>query len=282
MHGPDLTPLPRQQASTAQLRALRAAAEVNGDVTIAELARILGGHPNTTRAHLDALTEAGLLERRTAPAHGRGRPHHLYRLTPAGIAALRPAPIAPEYATLAVVLADHISATEEDPQAVAESVGRAWARRELTRLNGSPATSSPPEPSSHEPGNTAIKPSCAGHKAAETDKARESDPTAGNAPGENGTTPDARVTHLEHLFASCGFFPERRAGADGETELLLHTCPLLAAAQANPEVICAVHRGLMRGSLEANGFSSEDVALLPFSDDHGCVVRCALPADPEH
>ena len=51
-----------------------------GPRQIPELARMLGVHPTTVRAHLERLTEAGVLEEEDGVPAGRGRPSKRYRL----------------------------------------------------------------------------------------------------------------------------------------------------------------------------------------------------------
>ena len=51
-----------------------------GPRQIPELARMLGVHPTTVRAHLERLTEAGVLEEEEGVPAGRGRPSKRYRL----------------------------------------------------------------------------------------------------------------------------------------------------------------------------------------------------------
>ena len=51
-----------------------------GPRQIPELARLLGVHPTTVRAHLERLLEAGVLEEEAGIPAGRGRPSKRYRL----------------------------------------------------------------------------------------------------------------------------------------------------------------------------------------------------------
>jgi len=51
-----------------------------GPRQVGELARLLGIHPTTVRAHLDRLLEAGVLEEEDGVPAGRGRPSRRYRL----------------------------------------------------------------------------------------------------------------------------------------------------------------------------------------------------------
>ena len=51
-----------------------------GPRQVPELARILGVHPTTVRAHLERLLEAGVLDEEPGTPAGRGRPSKRYRL----------------------------------------------------------------------------------------------------------------------------------------------------------------------------------------------------------
>lgn len=107
------------------LEALQAAAAPIGVDVLAERLRL---HANTVRSHLDALTRAGLAERRTEAAARRGRPRVLYGLRepsePSGHRDRR---------LLAEVLTGHIAATEDDPGRAALHAGREWGRRMAER-----------------------------------------------------------------------------------------------------------------------------------------------------
>lgn len=65
-----------------------------------------------------------------------------------------------------------------------------------------------------------------------------------------------------------GFTPE--VSADG---IALRTCPLLASALRHPEVVCAMHQGLI------DALSADPLELVPFAAPGRCLVRPA-PADP--
>jgi predicted ArsR family transcriptional regulator len=74
------------------------------------------------------------------------------------------------------------------------------------------------------------------------------------------------VTVLEGL----GFAPT----ADARVCVVkLHRCPLLEAAHRNPQVVCSVHLGLVRGALDELGADperTERTALQPFSEPGAC------------
>src|SRR5699024_1260723 len=101
-------------------------------------------------------------------------------------------------------------------------------------------------------------------------------PPAPRPPPALPAAPDAeaaRRTVLE-VMQGQGFAPDEEAGAEGET--LLRQCPLLEAADRHPEVVCAVHRGLIDGILETVGPEGErgavDVELTPFTAPGSCTL----------
>lgn len=69
---------------------------------------------------------------------------------------------------------------------------------------------------------------------------------------------------LVHVLAAQGFTPEETA--DG---IALRTCPLLESAQRWPEVVCAIHQGLI------DAVSPQPRKLLPFAAPGACLVRPA-------
>jgi len=93
-----------------------------GPLDSRQLGRLVGLHPNTVRSHADQLIEAGLVRAVTATAAGRGRPRVLYEAIPDS------APVQQGgYRLLAQILAGYLASVDQ-PQAVAESAGRAWGR----------------------------------------------------------------------------------------------------------------------------------------------------------
>lgn len=61
-----------------RLRLLELLERADGPLDVATLADQVGVHHTSVRAHLGRLRDAGLVEARTSPAAGRGRPKHLY------------------------------------------------------------------------------------------------------------------------------------------------------------------------------------------------------------
>jgi predicted ArsR family transcriptional regulator len=72
------------------------------------------------------------------------------------------------------------------------------------------------------------------------------------------------------LLDELGFAPSTDARV---SVVRLHRCPLLEAAHRNPEVVCSVHLGLVRGALDELGADpgrTEGIALRPFSEPGAC------------
>lgn len=75
-------------AEPTRARLFELLCELGRPVTSSELAEATGRHANTVRVQLRRLAGAGLVER-TFDRQGRGRPSHLWALTPAGSSAVR-------------------------------------------------------------------------------------------------------------------------------------------------------------------------------------------------
>lgn len=78
-------------------------------------------------------------------------------------------------------------------------------------------------------------------------------------------------TQVAEALARLGFAPRSDAGG---RVLRLTRCPLLEAARQHPDVVCAVHLGLVRGALLELGVEPA-AELHPFSEPGAC--RLELP-----
>lgn len=85
------------------------------------------------------------------------------------------------------------------------------------------------------------------------------------------------VNTLLDVLRGLGFSPRLHETADGTTEIHLHTCPFLELVNRNPDAICALHVGVVRGTLEHAGASPAGAVLEPFGAPDACVVRLTLP-----
>lgn len=115
-----------------------------------------------------------------------------------------------------------------------------------------------------------------------SEDARDEAETAGQAWGErlaDGVHPRPRsaaaarrgvVTVLDGL----GFAPD---ADDRGSEVRLRRCPLLEAAREQPDVVCSVHLGIVRGALGAWGAESGQVTLVPFAEPGACLLHVGTP-----
>ncbi|MBO4204451.1 helix-turn-helix transcriptional regulator [Micromonospora echinofusca] len=88
------------------------------------------------------------------------------------------------------------------------------------------------------------------------------------------------VDTLLAVLRGLGFNPALHPTADGGTEIHLSTCPFLELVARNPDAICGLHVGVLRGALEHAGAPPSDAVLEPFGAPTACVVRLSLPPGP--
>ncbi len=93
------------------------------------------------------------------------------------------------------------------------------------------------------------------------------------AAGIDRTSPARARWRTVELLADLGFDPQPDARA---AKVRLRRCPLLDAAISQPDIVCTVHLGLVRGVLSALGAPDEQAALTPFAEPGACVLH--LPA----
>jgi predicted ArsR family transcriptional regulator len=91
---------------------------------------------------------------------------------------------------------------------------------------------------------------------------------AADNPIEDASPEDSRGLVVEFM-TELGFDPQ---GDVEDGRFTLQRCPLLDAATELPEIVCGVHRGLVRGLFDYCGAESSGVALLPFALQDGCVL----------
>ncbi|MDO5048845.1 MAG: helix-turn-helix transcriptional regulator [Actinomycetaceae bacterium] len=121
----------------AQLRVLQAINDLGPNVSIADLAEHLGGHPNASRRHLAHLESSGLITITTLKDNASGRPAKLYTVTDDGrrICASNTSEDAP--ITVLAHLAKHV-AKEDDAEAVAYEIGKQWGESEREQVLKNP------------------------------------------------------------------------------------------------------------------------------------------------
>ncbi len=92
-------------------------------------------------------------------------------------------------------------------------------------------------------------------------------------------SPAAARTQVLRLLDDLGFAPETETLRPADVRLT--HCPLLEAAHRQPEVVCAVHLGIVRGALTEYGADTDGTDLVPFAEPGACrLVMPAIDADP--
>jgi predicted ArsR family transcriptional regulator len=82
------------------------------------------------------------------------------------------------------------------------------------------------------------------------------------------------VARLVSLLGELGFDPGVPVCA-GRQQIGLRHCPFLELAQARPQVVCAVHLGLMQGAMAAWDAPVTVSRLEPFAEPDLCVAHLA-------
>ena len=88
---------------------------------------------------------------------------------------------------------------------------------------------------------------------------------------------DQAARAITGLFTELGFDPVLTAAGD-DRHIALRACPFRAVAQEHPEVVCATHLGLLRGTLDRLGATTTSIQLRPFVEPDRCVAHLASPA----
>ncbi|CAG7634988.1 helix-turn-helix domain-containing protein [Rhodococcus opacus] len=94
-----------------------------------------------------------------------------------------------------------------------------------------------------------------------------------DTPGAPRSVEDAAST-IATLFAEMGFDPELEASED-EIRIRLHACPFESVARQSPNVVCALHLGLLRGVLTRLGAPETESQLVPWETPQTCVAHLA-------
>lgn len=249
------TPRHRALGSATRVAILGLVRAAETGRTADDVAAHTGLHPSTVRAHLDLLTEAGLLVRARASGGLPGRPAWRYR-------AAAPDPAPAPYRALAAALLDEIAAgtSQAGEAGEARGAGEAGEARGAGDAGGAGTTA----PSTAEPGTAAVRAGQRwGRRLAPADAA-ERDPV------------DVVTDVLDEL----GFDPRVVPVDNGGTEVHLHTCPFLELVARQPDAMCGLHLGVIRGVLERAGTRDGGAVLEPFGAPTACVVRLPYAGGP--
>jgi predicted ArsR family transcriptional regulator len=110
----------------------------------------------------------------------------------------------------------------------------------------------------------------AGRDQGEVDAVAAAEPIAETKGSAGGRCLDALVARLDAL----GFDPAA-AVDDGQATVAFAHCPFRELAEANPEIVCGLHRGLVEGFVDALGGAAVE-AFHPLTDRTPCQVDLAL------
>lgn len=123
--GPAPTEATAAELSAAKMRVLKVVDSFESPATVVQIAERAGGHPNTSRVHLDELVTEGFVECSRNTPQGRGRPALRYAVTALGRSKLtEPAQIDHRALSLALAQQFAVSGDADD----AEQFGVLWAR----------------------------------------------------------------------------------------------------------------------------------------------------------
>ena len=102
----------------------------------------------------------------------------------------------------------------------------------------------------------------------------EADAAPADRPGSDGPAAEHPaadlVPPLLSVLTEIGFEPELRAE---ENTIALTACPFRAEARANPDVVCSVHLGLIKGVASSLGHDGTTIRLRPFVTPTLCLVH---------
>lgn len=90
-------------------------------------------------------------------------------------------------------------------------------------------------------------------------------------PGGTSHTMDEAGRRVSGLFEQIGFEPELTVTGE-DRQIALRACPFRVVAREHPEVVCSVHLGLLRGSLDRLG-THADGLLQPFVEPELCLAQ---------
>lgn len=100
---------------------------------------------------------------------------------------------------------------------------------------------------------------------------------SGRRIGRELTAGDRDASGEQALFGtlvSLGFQPEREPAADGRLTYRLCNCPYREAVRERQSVVCALHRGLTRGMLDALDTKTKLIGFEPKDPDlAGCLIH---------
>lgn len=233
--------LHRALAGVSRVQVLEVLRAQSRALTVTDIARCVGLHPNTVRLHLDHLAGAGLATRQRERRDRPGRPRLFYAAVPEPERSDDPERGEEHgYRLLAEILASHLARTAPQPAAEATAAGRAWGRVLADQLGPT------------------VTPTVTARVAAMSVREATED--------------------LVGLLDVLGFAPQ--ATGRGET-IELHRCPFRQVAERQSPVVCGVHLGLMQGALAGRAAPMQATDLEPFVTPQLCLAHFDTGSAPD-
>ncbi|MBX6748074.1 MAG: hypothetical protein IRY85_00130, partial [Micromonosporaceae bacterium] len=174
------------------------------------------------------------------------------------------------YRTLAAALLEHL-ATAGGGVPVAAQAGQAWGRQLAAAL---PQPTSPVDATVTVLRDLGFDPHL--HRVGDAETP---------APDAKSSTPGPGSSTVDTEGRDAGSSAGETGGSAGETgnagdvEVHLRTCPFLELVGQQPDVMCALHAGVIRGVLRTVGAADGEAVLEPFAAPNACVARLRLPTD---
>lgn len=220
-------------------------------LSAAELGERLDLHVTTVRFHVDQLLDARILDARFVRDGGVGRPSKRYVLREVPLGESTSTEEAP-FVVLAGLLTSVLSAQEMD-RLTPEEAGARWATERAASMQDQ-------QELQHQPGQPDQQENASAVREGQLGKVRD----------------------VTRILADWGYTPEVVDEESGEVGLTLRDCPFLPLAASHPDVVCGVHRGLLRGALDAVGEPGARVSLRPFTGPQTCraLLQLAPPPPP--
>lgn len=83
---------------------------------------------------------------------------------------------------------------------------------------------------------------------------------------------DEALARLNSVLDAVGFQPEISRLRDGKVEVNLHHCPFQEVAERHTDIVCALHLGLMQGTLSELGAPFDAESVVPFVKPDLCTA----------
>lgn len=221
-------------------------------LSVADVAEKVGIHINTARFHLESLVDAGLADRAAQLRTTPGRPKVLY----VGTLPNQTHERAQAYRLLADALTTAVAHNLPNATQVMYDLGVTW---------GKFLTDPPVE------GVQLSEDEIMTQLMSKLDALWFAPELAPIQAANDPDLPIVAVTSQGKIEA--GKLPAAQPGVLQTREvMIMHNCPFQTAANRSPEVVCALHAGLINGTLTELGSTRRTLQVTPMVGDHHCAA----------